>query len=279
MMYPVPVAIRRSAVVLAGLLQFSLSTGSHAMQGRISMDVGSDYSSGDYGLATETEVRYSYLRTGYENGPWLMQLTVPYIELTAEDDVTLGPSGPMSSLDPSSFMFFPPPSSSTTSERSTRSGLGDVILSLGYGFSWPRSQRLFYELTAKAKLATADEDKGLGTGENDYSMQFDAMSRLGRFDFFAGVGYRLLGDTETVEFNNTVFANAGAAWRAVGTLSLGFVYDYAEAATAYTDEQRTVSPYVAWELSEDFDVSVSALKGFTDASPESGYGMQLRVIF
>src|SRR3546814_6362082 len=51
------------------------------------------------------------------------------------------------------------------------------------------------DLTGKVKFGTADEDEGLGTGQEDYSGLLDAYQQFGEWTVFGGVGYTTFGDS------------------------------------------------------------------------------------
>ena len=48
----------------------------------MTLSTGFDYTSGKYGGATETNIRYVPLIAKYDTGPWALKLTVPYIHIT-----------------------------------------------------------------------------------------------------------------------------------------------------------------------------------------------------
>src|SRR3546814_13476893 len=70
--------------------------------------------------------------------------------------------------------------------RTTTSGVGDLSLATRYAFD--TGSPLGVALGARAKLATADETHGLGTGANDYGVRVDLYRSIGYTVLFAGAG-------------------------------------------------------------------------------------------
>ena len=94
-----------------------------------------------------------------------LRLTVPYLNVRApEGTIITGPGGePIPGEGP----------------MTTNSGIGDVIAGITlYDVLSNRRLGFAMDLSAKVKLGTADETKGLGTGENDYTVQANFLKFL-----------------------------------------------------------------------------------------------------
>lgn len=73
------------------------------------------------------------------------------------------------------------------------------------------ADRCFYvDVTAKVKLCTADEEKGLGTGEMDYALPGEWYKNFEHVGLFGAIGYEVYGDPPGTELDNAVFASIGA---------------------------------------------------------------------
>ena len=102
---------------------------------------------------------------------------MPYINISGAGDVIPG-VGKVNNRNPkgrghgkgSGGGTTPPPGTTTTSSAS---GLGDVTASAGYALFASADHTFGLDLTGKVKFATADENKGLGTGKNDYGLALD----------------------------------------------------------------------------------------------------------
>jgi hypothetical protein len=93
----------------------------------------------------------------------------------------------------------------TTSE----SGVGDVILQSGMVFLPETKSGLSLDGSLAIKIPTADENKGLGTGENDYGAFLALHQRLDQFKLSLMGGYIKIGDPPLVNFNDITVYGIG----------------------------------------------------------------------
>src|SRR3546814_21024026 len=96
--------------------------------------------------------------------------------------------------------------------RTTTSGVGDLSLATRYAFD--TGSPLGVALRARAKLATADETRGLGTGANDYGVSVDLYRSIGDTVLFAGAGHDWPGDSPRIQADTTPRASVGLSPRA-----------------------------------------------------------------
>lgn len=226
---------------------------------------GAEFTSGSYGASEDTDIFYVPVTASYETENFRFAGTVSYLQIEGPGGVIGGEGG----------VVIGPGTGAVTSE----SGMGDTILSATYNL-YPESADLpFFEITAKVKLPTGDDEKGLGTGEMDYSIQADVFQAFGNVTPFATIGYKMRGDPEGFDLEDTIFASAGASIKVSDNFSFGGVYDYREAATAAAEEVSEVSPFTAVKLSESVVLQVYGVFGLSDGSPDAGGGFQLRRAF
>ena len=69
--------------------------------------------------------------------------------------------------------------------------------------------KLGIALGARAKIATADETRGLGSGGNDYGLSLDLYRRVGDTLLFAGAGHDWLGDSPRIQAGTQQRASVG----------------------------------------------------------------------
>src|SRR5438552_16472144 len=72
-----------------GLLAFAQGALA-ADAGEFSLGVGFNYSSGEYGTSTTTEILSIPIIARYERGPWIFKLTVPYLSISGGTSVVPG---------------------------------------------------------------------------------------------------------------------------------------------------------------------------------------------
>ena len=230
--------------------------------GRVTFSTGLDFSRGDYGQEEKTDIWYLPLTLAYERGPWIAKVTVPLIQIEGPGDVVGGTEG--------SVVI-----GGGAGERSRERGLGDIVTSLSYVIYVPDSIWPLVELTGKVKFGTADEEDGLGTGENDYTAQLDLAKTIGRVTPFVTVGHRWIGEPSGVELDNVLFASAGLGLRLTRRLSVGAIYDFKEAASDASEDSRELVPYLSLRLSEHMKVGTYTVIGLSDSSPDLGLGFNV----
>src|SRR5258708_18232156 len=72
-----------------GLLAFAQGALA-ADAGEFSLGVGFNYSSGDYGTATTTEIVSIPFIARYDRGPWILKLSIPYLSISGGTSVVPG---------------------------------------------------------------------------------------------------------------------------------------------------------------------------------------------
>lgn len=251
---------RRSSII--GFLVLLVSGMTHsasveAQEWGISASV--DYSSGDYGLDEDTDILYAPLSLRYDAGPFRFKATASYIRIEGPGSV-IGGGIPVRVDNP------------RQEGVTTEQGLGDTVLSVGYGLPY-REGLPFVELTAKVKIPTADEEKLLGTGEVDYGLQMDLTHQFGNLMPMATVGYRVYGDPDDYELDDTFFGSVGLGYLIGSRASMGASVDYREPASEASDDQVELVPWVSWRMSDSWSVNAYGLIGFTDSSPDTGAGL------
>ncbi|WP_044874002.1 hypothetical protein [Pseudomonas sp. LFM046] len=218
---------------------------------------GVDYSRGKYGTPTTSETWYVPVIGKYETGSMIYKLTIPYLRIT---NPSVGPDGEPLAGDCGS----------------VEEGLGDTVASADYMLrDGSDGSGLLVDLIGKVKLPTADEDHCLGTGKTDYSGQIDVTQVFGTVSGFATLGWKKFGDPSDTDFRDPIYTSVGLVTRLAPATSLGFAYDWRQKVTSDGDEIQEVTLFLTQRLSHDWKVQLYALKGYSDASPDSGGGMLL----
>lgn len=228
---------------------------------RATLSTGLDFSSGDFGTDTDTDVLYAPSSLKLEWDPFFIKVTVPYV--IVDGDVVLIDGQPEGG----------------PGFEGTRNGIGDIVVSGGYVY-FPTSGFLpVIELSGKVKLATADEDKGLGTGEENYTLQLDVSKQFGWFTPFGAIGYKFIGNPPDLKFDDKLFASGGFSARLGDRMSVGVVYDWAQSAVSGRSDIQEISPFASIRFGKNFSVDPYALVGLSNSSPDWGVGFQLRAFW
>jgi hypothetical protein len=103
----------------------------------------------------------------------------------------------------------PPAAVESTPERRHESGLGDLRLAASYRLAGGGARLFRLDAGVSVKLPTADESRGLGTGEFDGRVGLSGEVRFWSLTLFGGAGYNILGDPPGVDYADVPDAYAG----------------------------------------------------------------------
>ncbi|AIL63674.1 hypothetical protein [Pseudomonas alkylphenolica] len=227
-----------------------------AVADTFSTAIGLDYSSGDYGTETTSEIWYVPVVGKYETGPMTYKVTVPWLRITNPE---VGPDGD------------PLPGGC----RDVESGLGDTVASAGYALLDGSEGGVLVDLIGKVKFPTADEDQCLGTGETDYSAQVDLARTFGPVTGFATLGWKKFGDPPDSDFDDPVFASLGFATPVAVRTTAGASYDWRQKVVSTGSQIQELTLFVTHKLNQQWKVQLYAVKGFSDASPDAEGGLMV----
>jgi hypothetical protein len=220
---------------------------------------GADFSRGKFGHDTPTETWSVPFSAKYETGPFSLKSSISYLQITGpanvvgsgEDFIDIGQANGTRSV----------------------SGWGDLVVGGAWTAYEGSDSGWLAELVAKIKFGTADEQKGLGTGKNDYSLQGDLYKSLGPGTLFLTLGTRKMGDPDGVDLRDPLFTTIGWSQRLNSSMSAGLMHDFRQAVVAGRDPAREATAFVAYKLNETWKVQGYAVHGFSDASPDFGLGL------
>ena len=238
-----------------------------------SMSIGAHHSSGDYGGDTRTDITTVPVTAAFNAGRWSLTASLPWLRVAGDPNVLPG-TGPVLNLNPlgrGRISLAPlEPDGDFGRTSGSASGVGDLTLRAGYAL--PTRGPVAAEIAVTAKVATADEDKGLGTGANDYGVSLDLAREVGTATLFGGISHLRQGETAFVGGGDTLGANAGARWRA-GNGQLGLAYDFRESASPAFEDRREITASYSVTGARDSNLQVYGLAGLSDGSPDWGAGV------
>jgi len=146
-----------------------------AASGRTYLAADAGYRTGDFGTGTTFRLFQLAPSVGYASDTWVAGISVPFLRLQADDD--LG--------------------------AQTESGIGDILIQAGRRIVSNESTGIRVNGSVALKLPTADETKGLGTGEADYAAVILLNKSYGSIGLVAQVGYIVRGDASTQIYNDS----------------------------------------------------------------------------
>jgi Putative MetA-pathway of phenol degradation len=253
-----------AAIAAGSAVQALTSRAAHAASWEsLKVFTGVDYSSGDYGETTNTDIVYVPLTVKYETGPWTLRATTSYIRIH-------GPANVIGTGEGGSYVTDVGPGG-----RLSRSGPGDILLGVTYSLDSLWAHGWFVDLTGKVKLPTADENKGLGTGKTDFTAQLDVAKILGRFTPFATIALRKIGQPAAYRLHDALNGSVGLQYRVSDVVGTGFSFDYRESASPTGTDPRELFGYVNIAVTDNWSVDLYGVAGLSDGSPDAAAGFQL----
>ena len=240
------------------------TTSSAAPVGKFTGSAGFDYSTGDYGQSTNTNVFAIPVITQWEVDHWTLKLILSYLHVS-------GPSNVVGGLGPVLVPGQP--------TNQSRSGFGDLVTSATYNAYSDSASGLSVDVTGKVKFGTASRSKGLGTGENDFGLQVDVYKTMGAVTPFVSLGYRTLGSPPGINLNDVFFGSIGVDYRADASTNVGATFLLQERIANTIDPAKELSAYVSHRLNNDWRIQGYLVTGFTNASPTFEIGGQVGYTF
>jgi len=254
---------RLACLLLATCILLGHIASAHARES-YSLSTGVYYGSGDYGTSKTTEIWYVPIIARYRNGPWNLKLTVPYIKIKGPGNVLfdVGPTGPV-----------------TTITTTTNDGLGDIIASVSFRFYENHASGFYANVTGKVKFPTADEDKGLGSGETDYYLQVNLAKVIDRFTVFGHLGHKWYGDTSMTNYNNVFYTSLGGQYKFTDKTGAGLIASYREKSLDSSDPRRAIMAFMEHRFDNSWSTQVYAIRGLSDSVADWAGGVMIKHTF
>ncbi len=236
-----------------------------ANDGRFSFISGVDYSTGKYGQSESTKIKYIPFITKYNQDNWQLKLTIPWIEIEGPGGATGGDSRIIIE--------------DNINKHQRESGLGDIVAGFTYTTIDSEKYKFILDLGGKVKFGTASKQKGLGTGENDYSLQADAYKTLDKLTLLTTVGYRFIGNPGNTEYSlqNVWYGTLGVSYRFNRANSMGLLLDLREAAWEYNTNIREYTLYYSHRFDPTYSLQSYITTGDTKSSVDMSAGLMLNV--
>jgi hypothetical protein len=254
--------VQRSLLLGGLILCASVTAAEQKDDPRFSISAGTEYTMGTYGGDADIEDLYVPVKASMDLGRLSFRLTVPYLSVRApEGTVITGPGGE------------PIPG---TGDIVTNSGVGDVIGSITV-LDVIRNRRLGFamDLTGKVKFGTANVDRGLGTGENDFTVKADFLKFTDRITWIGSIGYKFRGQPPGATLDDALLASAGGIYKFNGDTRAGMFFDYRESSIG-GDPTQELSVFLSNRVSADWRLQAFVFTGFTDSGADWGAGLQAK---
>jgi len=246
----------RSALACA--LTAAVSTSVFAAPPGLLMTYSFDSLSGKFGQPTETKARSFTLGATLVGEGYRASLFVPYISLegpgTLVAGTVTGNAGP---------------------PRRSAQGLGDMVATYTRDLVGGIQTKGFaLSATGLVKIATGNEDKGLGTGKTDYGVQADVAYRFNNgFGLTAVVGRQYYGDTPQLRLQDGNYSTVGVNFPLGNSLFVNLNTSERDALLVGTPKRKERAISAVYALSAATALQFGYTTGQSTASPDDVFSI------
>lgn len=226
------------------------------------------YEAGNYGTDSRTDTLYLPVTLKRYFDKWDISVTLPYIYLRSTGQVT--------AVDGTVFKI-----RQNAGAVSANSGIGDIIVKGGYYlFSEADKKPFDLSLTGKIKFPTADDSKGLGTGEFDEGVGLEFGKRLDKdWSLFADFSYVSVGSPPGLDLRDRVSFGIGLSGNMSPKLTGSVFYEESTPLVKGAPDLRDVAVNLDYRVDQESSIFAGALVGLTSASPDYGLSAGVSVRF
>ena len=226
----------------------------------LSLSTGPEFSTGDFGADENSDLLLTGLTARLSGKAGSVSLSTAYARLSDVSTlVTTGVGGVEVTPD---------------ADGST-SGFTDLVIGLSRTFVAENPNAPIVTLSGSVKLPTANEAEGLTSGAVDYSIRTEIMRDIGPIIGFASIGARLRGESDVVDVSNSVLAGAGFQKSLGDKSATAISYDYRGNAIVGGPDAHEVTALYFHRFTDRLSLAAYAYTGFTDASPDIGFGFTI----
>ncbi len=156
-----------------------------------------------------------------------------------------------------------------STDDSSNSGLGDLVVGAKWRFMKACPLGARHAILPSIKFPTADEDKGLGSGETDYDLMWIASRAFGEsVGAHVNAGYSWIGKPDDEDADDVVHYGVALDCQLVDALQwVGEVFAEKE----LNDDANTVVQYntgFRWSPVDDLTVDIAGGSRFSDEGPD-----------
>ena len=250
--------------VLSGIFAFLSVVAATSASGADLKDwkvsASANFETGNYGSSNRTETWYLPVTVKKNvSSDAFFSVTMPYVSQTGDSSV--------STVDGSPFKI-----KQSTGVVATNSGLGDLVLRGGYNLITENKNAPFdLALTGKLKVPTADDSKGLGTGEFDAGagLEFAKILPSG-FTGYLDLYYTSIGDPSGLDLDDRVFFDIGFSRSLDPMWTVSAFYEESNTLVKNATNIRDLMVNFEYKADERTRVFFGGTLGFTETSPDYG---------
>jgi len=219
------------------------------------------YFSGDYGTGIDTSITYLPLILVVSSERQEFRVTVPYLSIRTSDPVVYL----------NGEVIGPAPGGSTS-----ESGPGDVLVQDEVFLLQGTARRPWVSGILRIKLPTADETKGLGSGEADFGAGVAVMQPVGHAWNLIGSWLHIArGDPAGLDYRDTSWLTVGVHWRRSDRSSWHAFYDRRQSVIEGRSDLADCSFGYDRALSRGVTFRSALFVGLSDTAEDFGFSAGL----
>ena len=219
-----------------------------------------NYDTGKYGGKDRTDSVYIpfTLKRYYREGD--ISVTLPFLRQSSKGQVTRVGGKPVRAVKESG-----------AAVNSSESGLGDILVRGTFTIARDGPKSFDLAAAGKLKLPTANENKGLGTGEMDQGTGLEFGKELAPgVTLLADGYYTIIGDPDGADYNNELSLDIGVSKALDKDLSLTVLYATQSAIVDGNADPRELSGTLDYKSTDGNHYFCGLLLGLSDGSPDAG---------
>jgi hypothetical protein len=231
-------------VIFALMLILLSPQAAEAENGRGYLEVSGGYKTGDFGTPIRTNLFSITPTLGYVSTDYDVSATIPYLFLENSGATQAG-------------------------LMHAESGVGDVILRGGRVLIPESKSGFSLDGSLALKLPTADEAKGLGTGETDYGAFLGGHQRFDAFKLSLLAGYIKVGDPPSIDYNDIYLYGIGLS-RIFGSTELYTSFEGRRTTVPGAQDPQEVNAGFFHVLNIDYAIKGGVFGGLNNGGPDFG---------
>jgi len=224
---------------------------------------GIEYQQGSYGLNANVDLLSAPTTLTVRHSKLTLAASLPYVRLSAPANVVTG--GGILGVP----IIVPP---TTSTERRTRSGIGDLRLTGSYTLS---TTPVGLTLSAQAKLPTASTTKGIGTGKTDVAVGGELFKQVGRVTPYLDLAYTMPGSPAGYRLDDSLSGQVGAAVQLGRRVRGHLGYAYAQAISPALRDQQSLAAGISVGVAKTTTLTMYGSAGLSQGAPDVVAGLQI----
>lgn len=248
-------------------LPAAAQTGGTPAKTTVELSSGVEYQQGSYGLSENVDLLSVPTTLTVRHGKLTLAASLPYVRLDAPANVVTG--GGILGVP----IIVPP---TTSTERRTRSGVGDLRLTGSYTVS---AAPVGLSLSAQVKLPTASFAKGIGTGKTDVAVGGELFKQVGRVTPYLDLAYTMPGSPTGYHLDDSLSGQVGAAVQLGRRVRGHLGYAYAQAISPALDDQQSLAAGINMGVARNATLAMYGSAGLSHGAPDVVAGLQIGLRF